>query len=286
MMFGIGLGMIYTLIAYWAGMANNKKGQILVIFASCYLTYALAESCGMSGIIAEIFSALLMGIYMRPHLSEEGSLLATFFVKQLATLADTAVCLLIGVSVVQLTTKGWYFGLWVMLFCLIGRAFSIFPIALVVNWCKEAFKQEGKSPKMLEKKHMIMMWHAGLRGAIALALAMELGKWVDTLEGPGARRALHTATFLIIGVFLLVFGGSTSACLDHLGIETGVDHPADYLKKEEDLGEAVGLMKIMGSVDKNFLTPRLIGKENYEHQTIAEERDVEDVLADALSATS
>merc|ERR1719238_2688991 len=80
-----------------------------------------------------MFAALLMGIYMRPHLSAEGSLLATFFVKQLAVLADAAVCLLIGVSVVQLTTKGWYFGLWVMLFCLIGRFTSVYPVAFLVN---------------------------------------------------------------------------------------------------------------------------------------------------------
>jgi NhaP-type Na+/H+ or K+/H+ antiporter len=122
---GTCLGAIYTLIAHWADMRNNKKGQILNIFAASYLTYALAESVAMSGIIAEMFCALLMGIYMRPHLSAGGSMLTTFFVEQVAALADAAICLLIGISVVQLTSKGWYFGLWVMLFCLIGRFLSV-----------------------------------------------------------------------------------------------------------------------------------------------------------------
>lgn len=280
MLLGICLGMIYTLIAHWADMRHNKKGQILVIFASCYLTYALAESCGMSGIIAEIFSALLMGVYMRPHLSTEGSLLATFFVKQLATLADTAVCLLIGVSVVQLTTKGWYFGLWVMLFCLVGRAFAVFPVALVVNWCKQMMGKANGVPEegwnLLTPQHMFMMWHAGLRGAIALALSLELGKWVDVLDGPGTRRCLQTATFLLIGAFLLIFGGSTSACLNYLGVPTGQDMPADHLSKTEDMG---AVRNVLHYVDKKILSPVLIGHK-HNHESPCEEKDVEELLKD------
>merc|ERR1719487_3128584 len=150
---------------------------------------------------------------MRPHLSSEGSLLATFFVKQLAVLADAAVCLLIGVGTVQLTTKGWYFGLWVMLFCLVGRCASVFPVGWVVNWIKTMVgKANGVPPdgwNCLSPQHMFMMWHAGLRGAIAMALSLELGKWVDVIDGDGTRRALQTATFLILCTFLLIFGGST-----------------------------------------------------------------------------
>jgi len=274
---GGGLGMIYTLIAHWADMRHNKKGQILNIFASCYLTYAIAESIGMSGIIAVMFAALTMGIYMRPHLSSEGSLLATFFIKQLATLADAAVCLLIGVSVVQLTSKGWYFGVWVMLFCLIGRFAAVFPVGYLVNLFKTMMgRANGVAPEgwnLLTTQHMFMMWHAGLRGAIALALSLELGKWVDVIDGPGTRRALQTSTFLLICTFLLVFGGSTQACLNYLGIPIGKDCPANHLSKTEDMGPLRGFLMWL---DKNILSPVLIGKE-HEHRT-EEEKDVEDLL--------
>jgi sodium/hydrogen exchanger 8 len=276
---GTGLGMGYTFIAHWADMKNNKKGQILVIFASCYLTYALAETLAMSGIIAEMFCALLLGVYMRPHLSTEGSLLATFFVKQLSMLADAAICLLIGVSVVQLTTKGWYFGLWTMLFCLIGRAFSVFPIAYLVNFVKETVGKANEVPEegwnKLTPKHMFMMWHAGLRGAIALALSLELGKWVDVMDGEGTRRALQTATFFLICVFLLIFGGSTSTCLQKLGISTGEDHPADVLSKTEDMGRLRGFLKW---VDIEVLTPLLVGRQSNANVGGDDEKDVEDLL--------
>lgn len=279
---GIILGILYTFISHWADMKTNKKGQILVIFASCYLTYALAEGLGMSGIIAEMFAALIMGVYMRSHLSTEGSMLATFFVKQLAMLADALLCLLIGVSVVQLTTKGLYFGLWAMLFCMIGRCASVFPVGICVNILKEASgRANGITHEagwnLLTPQHMFMMWHAGLRGAIALALSLELGKWVDEIDGAGTRTALQTATFFLICTFLLVFGGSTTACLRMLKIPNGSNQPADYLSKTENHGH---LCALLSWLDRAVLAPLLIGKRanNPVTPVSEEEQDIEERL--------
>lgn len=273
---GTGLGILYTFVSFWADMRHNKKGQILVIFASCYLTFALAESVGMSGIIAEMFAAIIMGVYMRAHLSTEGSMLATFFVKQVAMLADAAVCLLIGVSVVQLTSKGLYFGLWSMIFCLIGRACAVFPLGISVNILKRQIGRADGQPEegwnLLTPQHMFMMWHAGLRGAIALALSLELGEWVDEIDGAGTRTALQTATFFIIVTFLLIFGGSTSSCLKHLKVPNGIDRPTDYLSKTEDYGPFRGFLKWL---DKAVLAPLLTGKHTANEE---EEQDVEDRL--------
>jgi NhaP-type Na+/H+ or K+/H+ antiporter len=271
---GILLGMGYTLVANWADMRHNKKGQILVILASCYLTYAAAESLGMSGIIAVMFCAITMGVYMRPHLSTEGYMLANFMIKQIATLADTGVFLLVGVSVMQLTTKGWKFGCYVMLFCLIGRFCSTYPVAYTVNIMKKvsgAAHGEPDGVNMLSSKLMFMMWHAGLRGGIALALSLELGKWVDKVDGEGTRRALQTATFLLIVAFLLVFGSTTSPCLKALGIPINQDADEDVLSAKEGsfLGPA---RKFLDWLDKSVLNPLLIG-------TIEKEEDDKDVVA-------
>jgi len=274
---GVGLGMLYTFIAHWADMRENKKGQILVILASCYLTYALAESCSMSGIIATMFSGILMGIYMRPHLSTEGSLLATFFVKQLSTFADAGVFLLVGFSVMQLDSNGWNFGLWVMLFCLIGRAASVYPVGFTVNALKTAVGMaSGTDPaNLLTHSHMFMMWHAGLRGGIALALSLELGAWVDDIDGPGTRRTLQTATFLLIVAFLLVFGGSTSFFLKKLGIPLGQDAPVDALSKTEGLGRLTKLLKV---IDEKVMSPLLLGERHKQPNPDEDEKDVEDYL--------
>lgn len=260
---GVLLGMAYTLIARACDMRQNKKGQILVIFVSCYLTYAIAESIHLSGIIAEIFCSLVMGVYMRPHLSHDGCEMATFFMEEMSVLADSAVFLLVGVSVTQLTTKGWYIGLWIMLFCLIGRFCATVPIALFVNALKASkgalMGTDREGWHLLSASHIFMMWHGGLRGGIALALAWELGKWVDVVEGPGTRKALQTATFLVIVAFLAVFGGSTSFCLDKLGIPCGKDEAEDTLYQTEGSGVVHEWLR---RFDDKVLAPMLVGEES------------------------
>jgi sodium/hydrogen exchanger 8 len=257
---GVALGMVYCVIAKWCEMKTNSNGQILVIFISCFLTYSIAESLELSGIIAVTFCSLLMGVYMPPHLSAEGFERSSFFLEQVAQLADSAVFLLVGVSVTQLTLKGWYFGLWVMLFCLIGRACATLPIAGFVNSLKAARGMlegtEKEGCHLLSRSHIFMIWHAGLRGGIALALAWELGKWVDEVEGPGTRKSLQTATFLTIVVFLAVFGGTTSWALKYTGIPIGTDEPEDVLSSTEGTGQS---NRILQAIDQQFLTPLLIG---------------------------
>lgn len=205
-------------------------------------------------------------------------MLTTFFVEQVAALADAAICLLIGISVVQLTSKGWYFGLWVMLFCLIGRFFSVYSVALIANWLKtlvgKASGVEEAGWNLLKPSHVFMMWHAGLRGAIALALSLELGEWVDIIDGAGTRRLLQTATFLLICVFLLVFGGSTSFMLKKLGVETGLEYAADHLAKNEDMGPLRGFLKWL---DRKILAPVLLGKDGGSGEDV-EEMDIEEML--------
>jgi len=268
LVFGVLLGMLYTMIARGADMRTNKKGQILVIFVSCYLTYGLAETVHLSGIIAEIFCSLVMGVYMRPHLSNEGCVLTTFFVKQIGALADSAVFLLVGVSAAQLTPHGWKLGAWVGLYCLVARLVATVPTAYLVNALKMArgvaAGQEQEDWNMLETRHIFMMWHGGLRGGIALALAWELGPWVDMVEEkPGFTNSLRTATFLIIIFFLVVFGGSTAALLKYFEIPMGEDYPENCLSETEYAGTGVHWLT---ALDEKVFTPLLIGHDAAKQQ--------------------
>jgi len=209
--------------------------EILYIMASAYLIYGLAETLKASGIIATLFGSMLMGIYAKPHLSDDGLLLATFFVKGIATLADTFTFLVVGVGAVAVIKEhsSMVFSLWLMLFCIVGRAAAVVPCGLLVNSVKAAVGKNNKAPKadwfLLSWKHLFMMWHAGLRGAIALVLCWELGPWVNELHGPGTKETLITSTLVVICIFLLAFGGTTQCLLRCLSIRMGEDLPDDYL---------------------------------------------------------
>jgi len=251
---------------------------------SCYLTYALAETLHFSGIIAVTFTSLVMAVYMRPLLSNDGFNATTFFVKQIATLADSAVFLVVGVSAVHLTPHGLNLGIYVGLFCLLARLVATVPTAYLVNGLKAArgtaAEQEIADWNMLEPKHIFMMWHAGLRGGIALALAWELGPWVDIVEGTvGYRNSLHSATFLIIIVFLIVFGGSTSAFLNYFEIPMGKEYAKDHLSNTETKG--LSLKNFLDYLDRHALTPVLIGHEMAKQQKEEDEQGETSPGADA-----
>jgi NhaP-type Na+/H+ or K+/H+ antiporter len=269
---------LFLLLLRFFDMREAPRLEILALVAVGYVTFAVGEVVGMSGIIATVFCSILLGIYARPHLSSGGSLLGSFFIKQVANLMDTSVFLLTGFCVVELGPNGWVFGSWVMVFCLFGRAAAVFPVTFIVNAIK---RRRGKAHRvpvedmhLISRNAMIMMWHAGLRGAISLTLCMQLGEWVDILDGPGTRHILQTGTYLLICVFLLVFGGSTESSLKKLGIPMGTTTDQDKLYKSE----VPALMQsTVAHLDENFMTPIFVG-----HRADVKEPDRQVVAEDVL----
>jgi NhaP-type Na+/H+ or K+/H+ antiporter len=75
-------------------------------------------------------------------------------------------------------------------------------------------KNGGGLEMAIPWNYQISMWHAGLRGAIAYALAVEF---------PSQNQGLVVTTTSFVCLFtVFVFGGTTTKLLDVLGIESGV----------------------------------------------------------------
>jgi len=282
---GVLLASLYIIVLRCAAMRHSQAMEILFVLMSGFLTYSLAESFHMSGIIAVLFCSVVMGIYARPHLSVEGSLLTSFFIKEAAMLADMCVFLLVGVDAVLVDWTSLDFALWVMLFCVIARACAIFPLGLVTNSIKRCCNRRGsggqEERQLLSGKHLLMMWHAGLRGGIALALNLEVGPWADEIDGPGTRQTLRNSTFFVICIFLLIFGGTTEVMLRWLNIPMGGSSPYDQLYKRET-GE---YMRFMGAwIHDNVLAPCLVGDERLTQITSEKNNDlrIEEVLGQAV----
>lgn len=102
-----------------------------------------------------------------------------------------------------------------------------------------------------------MMWHAGLRGAIAMTLCMEIGEWADQLDGPGTRHIMQTGTYFMIAVFLFVFGGTTEWVLDYWNIPMGDNSPFDALYRAEVPDP---FQRQLSEFDHNYLEPLFVGQ--------------------------
>eukprot|EP00928_Gymnodinium_smaydae_P051131 TRINITY_DN3465_c0_g1_i1.p1 TRINITY_DN3465_c0_g1~~TRINITY_DN3465_c0_g1_i1.p1 ORF type:complete len:609 (+),score=119.25 TRINITY_DN3465_c0_g1_i1:43-1869(+) len=255
---GLGLvfGMCYVCVLRFAQMAHSPAMEILFIFFSCFFSYAFAEHvCSMSGIITVLFQGMIMGAFATPHLTVEGKLLCAFLLKQMATVADMVVFSFVGIGLTFTTSHGLYFGLFVMFACLVGRATAVVPLGLLTNVIKSHTERKihASNRYKLSWRHLFMMWHAGLRGGIAVVLVLSLGPWVDD----DTKELLRNATLLLVCAFLLVFGGTTELFLRWLGIPIG-DPPPMTLRK--------GCFYSLVTWFEKVLTPILVGSRGTEKQ--------------------
>lgn len=109
-----------------------------------------------------------------------------------------------------------------MIIC-IARYVAVAPLSMLINAVCRAL---GKSEQILPRSHQLMLFWAGLRGAVAFALA-------SGLVGDSAP-AMRTTILAVVVLTVLLFGGTTSRMLQLLEIQTGVVEADDSGSDEED----------------------------------------------------
>jgi len=104
----------------------------------------------------------------------------------------------------------------------VARWCAVFPLAGLVNWfIRYRAKRRGQeAPEELPINWKIMIFWAGLRGAVGVALAEGLG---GTQNG----YALRATVLVVVVLTVIIFGGTTSRMLEILKIRTGVVEEID-----------------------------------------------------------
>jgi len=267
---GMFLAIFIILCFRFGRIGQSPAHAILVIFLGAFFTFCVGELLEFSGIIAVLFHSILMGSYAGAHLNNESMALASFLLKQMSSLADMLIFTFSGVMGVQVVIKqgtGLTLGLTLCGICIIARFAAIFPLGLMSNLIKRRIGRHlpKEHDHLISWKHMLMMWHSGLRGGVSLVLVMELGPWVD----PGTKTELVNATFIVVVVFLLVFGGTTGPLLKLLGVPVGDQVPEGVTLYSESDKQGIP-WRIMQCVRENIMLPVLVGSRV---STSAEEDD-------------
>src|SRR4051794_26447517 len=94
----------------------------------------------------------------------------------------------------------------------IARYCAVFPLSSLINMISRAALGPAEQ---LTRPHQVMLFWAGLRGAVAFALARGL----TGDSGP----AMSTTILAVVVLSVIIFGGSTNTMLAVLDIRTGVD---------------------------------------------------------------
>ncbi|MCZ6852299.1 MAG: cation:proton antiporter [Gammaproteobacteria bacterium] len=183
-----------------------------------YFSFLLAEhGLHVSGVMATVAAALTIGGWGRAKISHSVSEYLENFWEYLAYVANALIFLLVGLQInLVAVAQSWRMLIWVIFAMLLARAVVVFTLVPLA----------GRLPgaDVINRKYQTVMYWGGLRGAIALAIALSLGefRWADTF------------VVLVIGavLFTLIVPGLT---IEKLIKTLGLHHPplADRMAESE-----------------------------------------------------
>lgn len=103
-----------------------------------------------------------------------------------------------------------------------ARWVAVFPLSRAINWTiryRARRRGDAEAPDELPFNYQAMLFWAGLRGAVGVALAA-------LLVGDDVR-ALKATVLVVVVLTVIIFGGTTARMLEIMGIRTGVVDEVD-----------------------------------------------------------
>ena len=185
---------------------EHPEIEVTMLMLFAYGSYSLAESLQLSGIMSLFFCGIVLSRFNTSNLSPKTQVTSKSIFKALAMLCDFFVYLYMGMGfwTGQVGNFNFTFILLVMSYCLAARMVSVFPLSWLANMGRRV---------PLSHNMQVVIWFAGLRGAIAFALSQNM---------PEENRKLFVSTTLSIVIITTVIGGGlTEPLLSRTGLKGG-----------------------------------------------------------------
>lgn len=181
-----------------------------------------------------LFCGICLKHYAYHNMSRRTQLTTKFIFQVLSQLSENFIFIYLGLSL--FTEKGLDFKPLFILVTVFGicaaRWLAVFPLSSAINWTirYRAAKKGREATDELPFSHQAMLFWAGLRGAVGVALAVGL-------TGPNSL-PLRATVLIVVVLTVIIFGGTTARMLEILGIRTGV---VDELDSDDEFDiEVVG----------------------------------------------
>jgi monovalent cation:H+ antiporter, CPA1 family len=206
---GFAVGLVAVLIA---GTSDDHLVETALTAVAASGSFLIAEHFGASGVLATVAAGLTMGNLgvLGPKerfglaLTARGREFVLEFWEFAAFLANSLVFLLIGsaLATVDFAREGLFALALVIALALAGRAFAVYPVCLALAptcWAIPFSQQH-------------LMWWGGLRGALALALALSLPADLPR------RDDILISAFAVVAFSVIVQGLTAPFALRALGV--------------------------------------------------------------------
>jgi monovalent cation:H+ antiporter, CPA1 family len=208
MLFTIGGGVLIGaavgfISMYLAGRTSDYLVELIFTALAAYGSFFVAEHFGCSGVLAALTAGLVVGNYRpRGSLSEAGHHALETFWEFIAFVANSLIFILIGAQEAQQHFRGiWLSVLVAIALVTLGRAVAIYPLCALFS---------GSRLKV-DRRHQHILFWGGLRGALALALALALP---DDLP---QRDVIVSISFAVVAFSVFAQGLTITPLLRSLG---------------------------------------------------------------------
>ncbi|TEY77692.1 hypothetical protein BOTCAL_0052g00310 [Botryotinia calthae] len=220
---GIIIGIATALGLKYTYVRRFPKIESCLIVLIAYASYFFSNGLHMSGIVTLLFCGITLKHYAYYNMSRRTQLTTKYLFQVLAQLSENFIFIYLGLSL--FTEKNLQFKPLFIIVTVIGicvaRYAAVFPLSRLINWfLRYRAKKRGQEvADELPYNYQVMLFWAGLRGAVGVALAAGMtgeNSW-----------ALKATVLVVVVLTVIIFGGTTARMLEILGIRTGVVEEID-----------------------------------------------------------
>lgn len=236
---GVTFGLLTSLLLKHSHLRLYPHIETSLVALSAYTCYFFSNglsmsNVSMSGIVALLFCGITLKHYAYHTMSRRTQRATKYIFRTLAGLSENFIFIYLGMALFTSAPQDAKVGTYIKpIFIVITtisvvftRYAAVFPLAEAINFFHRHVR--GQRSEELPHSYQMMLFWAGLRGAVGVALAAGF-------KGKNAGM-LRTTVLVVVVLTVLMFGGTTAKMLEVLGIRTGVEDEAATSSDEEESG--------------------------------------------------
>lgn len=223
MVAGMLVGITTALVLKYTHVRRMPKIESCLIILIAYASYFFSNGVHLSGIVSLLFCGITLKHYAYYNMSRRTQLTTKYLFQVMAQLSENFIFIYLGLDLFvepNLRFNPLFIMVAVVGICL-ARYLAVFPLSKAINWfIRYRARRRGVDvPDELPFAYQAMLFWAGLRGAVGVALAAGL----SGVNAP----ALRATVLVVVVLTVIIFGGTTARMLEILGIRTGVVEELD-----------------------------------------------------------
>jgi solute carrier family 9 (sodium/hydrogen exchanger), member 6/7 len=231
MALGVSFGLLVSLTLKHSHLSFYPSLESCFIALMAYTSYFFSNGMQMSGIVSLLFCGITLKHYAYHTMSHRTQRTTKYIFSMLAQLSENFIFIYLGLSIFTnppredpLTNYVKPLFITITIVSVIfTRYASVFPLSEAINLFHRHAR--GQRHDELPHSYQMMLFWAGLRGAVGVALAAGF-------QGKNAQ-TLRTTVLVVVIATVVLFGGTTARMLEVLGVRTGVEDDAGSSSDEE-----------------------------------------------------